>query len=454
MVMSGYTVACSQAPRSWQRGNSLTPMSPISCSVSANYRGMVLECRSIGHNRHEMKVTVVFDGAPLNAKSETESERARARAEALQKAIEFEASGNKFLAQTLFAKAVDVTPQMAFEVSEAIKPLGVEVIVAPYEADAQLGYLSTAGLIDAVISEDSDLLVYGCRRVLYKVDFKTERGREIRLDRVSECGPFSRLSDETFLLAAVLAGCDYAPSLASIGITTALKLAAKAESILKSGKNAGIDSDWFVERLLMLIRLSGVDLISEDFGATVQRAIRTFRHQTVFCPLTRRLVPLSPLPGEGLSDCSFLGDIYSQETACQVAGCAVDPETKVKFVLPSKSYETKVPHIKAPPKKKLKPFSIPSETSHKTLIDMWCHQVPFSTASAAEFANPVVDLVSDENSPQSACEPCSPVSQEVDLKKLDVFAAGASKAASAGSKLNVSTNRASVDSLDSFRFGN
>lgn len=44
-----------------------------------------------------------------------------------------------------------------------------EYVVAPYEADAQLAYLSgleaEQGGIDAVISEDSDLLAYGCPAV-------------------------------------------------------------------------------------------------------------------------------------------------------------------------------------------------------------------------------------------------------------------------------------------------
>ena len=45
----------------------------------------------------------------------------------------------------------------------------VEFLVAPYEADAQLAYLSSLGEeeggIVAVISEDSDLLAYGCPAV-------------------------------------------------------------------------------------------------------------------------------------------------------------------------------------------------------------------------------------------------------------------------------------------------
>lgn len=43
----------------------------------------------------------------------------------------------------------------------------VELIVAPYEADAQLAYLSRSGLVHAVITEDSDCLPYGCKKVPY-----------------------------------------------------------------------------------------------------------------------------------------------------------------------------------------------------------------------------------------------------------------------------------------------
>ena len=41
----------------------------------------------------------------------------------------------------------------------------MECIVAPYEADAQLTYLQKEGIVDVVITEDSDLLVFGCQRV-------------------------------------------------------------------------------------------------------------------------------------------------------------------------------------------------------------------------------------------------------------------------------------------------
>ena len=41
----------------------------------------------------------------------------------------------------------------------------IDFTVAPYEADAQLAYLARNGIVDAVISEDSDLLAFGCPKV-------------------------------------------------------------------------------------------------------------------------------------------------------------------------------------------------------------------------------------------------------------------------------------------------
>jgi exonuclease 1 len=48
---------------------------------------------------------------------------------------------------------------------QALKTESVEFIVAPYEADAQLAFLALNGHVHAVITEDSDLLAYGCPRV-------------------------------------------------------------------------------------------------------------------------------------------------------------------------------------------------------------------------------------------------------------------------------------------------
>ena len=50
---------------------------------------------------------------------------------------------------------------------QALQMSGVRYLIAPYEADAQLAYLSLKGLVDIVITEDSDTLPYGCRKVCF-----------------------------------------------------------------------------------------------------------------------------------------------------------------------------------------------------------------------------------------------------------------------------------------------
>lgn len=48
---------------------------------------------------------------------------------------------------------------------QAARSRGVDCVVAPYEADAQLAFLTKSGLAQAVITEDSDLLAFGCKKV-------------------------------------------------------------------------------------------------------------------------------------------------------------------------------------------------------------------------------------------------------------------------------------------------
>ena len=57
----------------------------------------------------------------------------------------------------------------------ALRKLGIEVIISPYEADAQLAHLCQIGYCDSVLTEDSDILVYSAIcgvpfNVFYKFD--------------------------------------------------------------------------------------------------------------------------------------------------------------------------------------------------------------------------------------------------------------------------------------------
>ena len=72
-------------------------------------------------------------------------------------------------AKEYFQRSVDITPAMAREVISACRERNIDCIVAPYEADSQLAYLNMAGLADIVITEDSDLTLFGCDKIMFKL---------------------------------------------------------------------------------------------------------------------------------------------------------------------------------------------------------------------------------------------------------------------------------------------
>lgn len=72
---------------------------------------------------------------------------------------------------------------------QALIAENVAYVVAPYEADAQLAYLEKKGLIDGIITEDTDLLVFGCKKILFKLDSEG-RCMEIKRDNFGLCREF------------------------------------------------------------------------------------------------------------------------------------------------------------------------------------------------------------------------------------------------------------------------
>jgi len=109
-----------------------------------------------------------------------------------------------------------------------------QYVVAPYEADPQLAYLEKRGLVDGIITEDSDLLVFGCRTVLFKLDGEGNCV-SISRDDFSQCKEynFSEWGDKEFRQMAILSGCDYLDSIVGLGLKTAYRLMRKYKTAEK-----------------------------------------------------------------------------------------------------------------------------------------------------------------------------------------------------------------------------
>lgn len=331
-VTYGFIAVSIPAPWTLRKDYGTKRMCHILGNALNNYKGTRQSHTYLSLTRHAIDVTVVFDGAPLPSKRETEISRRKSREESLVRAQQLEADGKTSEAHALYARSVDVTPDMAFKVTQVLRSIGVKVIVAPYEADAQLAYLSRKNFVDFVISEDSDLLVYGCSRVLYKYDYKTEKGREVVLSNIfKNHADFSRMTinSTSFLITCILSGCDYIPSLERVGLRKAISIGSRIEGYLSDHNLSSI-----IKRVITLLKLSNIEIVDEedDLLSKLSVAIQTFRHQTVFCLEHERLVPLTPLDIAEEKNFNFLGEIYDSIIAKRVANCEIHPETKMDFV--------------------------------------------------------------------------------------------------------------------------
>jgi exonuclease-1 len=67
--------------------------------------------------------------------------------------------------KNLLKRTIDITHEIALELIKHCQKENIDCIVAPYEADAQLAYLNIIGIVDVVITEDSDLTLFGCKKV-------------------------------------------------------------------------------------------------------------------------------------------------------------------------------------------------------------------------------------------------------------------------------------------------
>ncbi|KAJ2547332.1 Rad2 nuclease, partial [Coemansia sp. RSA 1836] len=258
----------------------------------------------------------VFDGGPLPSKLGTELERQRARAERRQQGIKLWNQSKRKKAFEQFQRCVEVTPLMAKTVIEELKREGFRYIVAPYEADAQLAYLESQGVISAAISEDSDLIVFGCRTIIFKLD---QFGAATIFDRalILRDKDIGGWSDAQIRRMCILSGCDYVPSVPGVGLKRAHRYVSRSCDLRSA---------------VQLMRNDKL-AVPEGYDENVERAELTFRYQRVYDPRSRALAFVTPLDESAppLADMPFIGVDLEQRVAHGIAVAELDPVSYLPF---------------------------------------------------------------------------------------------------------------------------
>ncbi|KAG2257081.1 hypothetical protein Bca52824_076375 [Brassica carinata] len=267
---------------------------------------------------YEITPVVVLDGGHMPCKAATGDERQRQRKANFDAAMVKLKEGNVKAAVEFFQRAVSVTSSMAHQLIQVLKSENVEFIVAPYEADAQLAYLSSLELeqggIAAVITEDSDLLAYGCKAVIFKMD-RYGKGEELILDNVFQAAdqnPLSRTLIKSYSLPDVI----FCP----------LFLVLASRELMDSSPST---------RVLNVSQDKKGKLVPEDYSSSLMEAVSVFQYARVYDFHGKKLKHLKPL-SQNLMDLpveqlEFLGPDLSPSVAAAIAEGKVDPITMEAF---------------------------------------------------------------------------------------------------------------------------
>jgi exonuclease-1 len=268
---------------SWELGNGLTTYGYL------NYPLKMINLLQ----RHKIKPILVFDGLPIPIKEKTVAKRKDDKKNNRAKAEKLLTEGKRDEAATLFARSIKVKGSMINVVVDVLENIGVKYIVAPYEADAQIAYLVKENIADFAISEDSDLLVYGCENIVFKLDVdgscenilieKTLRNKDYIKDIKEEIvRDLNRLSKERFTELCIVSGCDYLANIPGLGMKKALKLMKYYNLSETLGK--------------LTFKKQFQGKIPEKYKESVEMIKFHFMHAKVIDPRTYKMTELNPIP--------------------------------------------------------------------------------------------------------------------------------------------------------------
>ncbi|KNE54364.1 hypothetical protein AMAG_00341 [Allomyces macrogynus ATCC 38327] len=117
-----------------------------------------------------------------------------------------------------------VTPEMVAETQTLLQLFGVPYVTAPFEAEAQCAWFSKEGLVDGVVTDDSDVFLFGAK-VVFKNMFNS--AKYVERYTASDLAEALQLDQRALIQLAHLLGSDYTSGISGIGAVAAMEILAE-----------------------------------------------------------------------------------------------------------------------------------------------------------------------------------------------------------------------------------
>ncbi|KAL3935028.1 MAG: hypothetical protein SGBAC_009374 [Bacillariaceae sp.] len=276
--------------------------------VGASSRYIRKRCQELLDMFRVAEIFLVMDGKRCPLKANESADREKRRQDNLREARAYKRNGGNDKAEEKYKTCIKIkdgmTQAVMAEVSKAFKnDKRVKLVWSPYEADAQLAKLCIDQMVDAVVTEDSDVLVYSvAARVAFPVIFKLDRTSGVcdiismawlleppqtqkigkaksaleglLLNFASRESKRPGFGARLFVQGCVLAGCDYAAnSLPGVGLVNAFKLVRD-----NSYRNEEVRFKKILDSLPRKVKIS-IDI--DDYESTLAKSEAVFYYHVV-----------------------------------------------------------------------------------------------------------------------------------------------------------------------------
>ncbi len=196
--------------------------------------------RNIRLLEKKIKPIYVFDGRPPKLKSKTIKERRKGREDAYkqwQTAIE---QGDMETARKYGQAAHRMTSDIISQSKELLSAMGIPIVQAISEGEAQASYMVGKNDVWAVASQDFDSVLFGAPRLIRNLSL-SERRRIPRTNQYIRVEPELLISSEIYqnlgisreqlIELGILVGTDFNEGIKGVGAKTALKLIQKYKDL-------------------------------------------------------------------------------------------------------------------------------------------------------------------------------------------------------------------------------
>jgi len=179
----------------------------------------------------DIELIFVFDGKPPDNKQDCIQERKdkseKAKLELESKVLDQE---EKYKLEKACTR---VTKEMIDDVKTLLELMGITYIHPEIgEGEAYASELCRMGVVDYVLTEDMDSLVYACPNLIRNcVDKDLKRKGVVSIFNYEKIIEGLNINHDKFIEFCILCGCDYCPQVPKVGNITALKLIQKYGTI-------------------------------------------------------------------------------------------------------------------------------------------------------------------------------------------------------------------------------